>query len=164
MRILPSLMASVLVMAAGAAEREPVAGGTHACGLLSQLEMRQSGLLTGEPRGSNPGGASRCMFAVPNGGGVEVLLRANPDPAWISGQIARMERGVRMGTYHDEPGIGARSFLRAGTDGQHYVCVFGVDYYLQISLHRVEKRVSGSAVLTELARAAVRNAGRRRCR
>ncbi len=165
MRGLHPLIAPFLVLAASSANAERIqSGGGEACELISSMEVQQAGeMAVAEVRGSSPGPASRCSFAIQHGGRVELVLRRNPDPAWISGQIDRMGAGVRLGTYREEPAIGARAFLR-DEPGGHYLCVFGSGYYLQISLYKVESGGRARAILTGLAKAAVRSADSRRCR
>ena len=57
-----------------------------------------------------------------------------PPAGWADAQIARMERGGRLGSYRKAPGTGERSYVYKSGNSNAVLCVFGSDSYLQISV------------------------------
>ena len=97
-----------------------------------------------------------CSFAGERGGRVAILVRRVPARDWVSEQVARMTRGVQLGTYRELPGIEDRSFLYNLRSAGAVLCVFGPDYYLQISLLRMGEDSRLPAILEKLARSALK--------
>lgn len=76
-----------------------------------------------------------------------ILVRVAPSVDWVRDQVARMNVGVRLGTYREVAGIGNRSFLYKTRSAGAVLCTFGGGDYLQISLFRRED--SGTAAALE---------------
>jgi hypothetical protein len=62
-----------------------------------------------------------------------------------------MSDGSLLGTYREVPQIGDRSFLYHMHGKGGVLCVYGADYYLQISLFRLGEDSRTAAVLRKLA-------------
>ena len=128
------------------------------CALLSRPEVVAA---VGTPIGE---GVTRiadrdvtsCSFAGERGGQVAILVRRAPDGDWVSKQLARMTRGVQLGTYREVPGIGKRSFLYDLHMSGAVLCVFGPDFYLQVSLFHIGEDSRIPAILEKLARSALK--------
>lgn len=129
MRPISSLVAAAFLAAAASfaqSVRQPDA--PDACSLLSGIPVTdgvrrvKTGLVTG------------CSSAGLHGARVAVLVRRTPAGGWwVAEQVARMNRGVALGTYRKAPGIGNSAFLYALRSGA-VLCVFTPGYYLQFSL------------------------------
>ena len=92
-----------------------------------------------------------CSFAGERGGQVAILVRRVPARDWVSEQVARMTRAVQLGSYREVPGIGHRSFLYYLPGAGAVLCVFGLDYYLQVSLFHMGEDSRIPAILQKLA-------------
>jgi hypothetical protein len=128
-----------------------------ACGLLSRLEVEDAAgirVREGAPR-LRSGNLTSCWFAGEDPGQVAILVRRLPSADWVSEQVARMRRGAEFGTYREMAGIGDRAFLYTTQKGGGVMCVFGREYYLQVSLYRSGEDSSTPAVLEKLARSAL---------
>jgi hypothetical protein len=135
------------------ASSQAFAGPPDACGLLSTLEVAEAvgtPLKVGVSRWST-GTLTGCSFAGERDGKVAILVRRAPAADWVSEQAGRMTRGVRFGTYREVPGIGYRSFFYDMQRKCAVLCVFGVGYYLQVSLVRQGADSRTPAVLQRLA-------------
>jgi hypothetical protein len=165
------LVVSVLTCLAGGlrgqAISRPAAVGRDACSLLSRLEAQdESGMALGEgiPRLKRAEVAS-CEFAGKRGGQVAVLVRPFPGADWVSAEMERMSRVRKLGTYRQVAGIGTRAFSYElhGSGAQNsgaqssvgVLCVFGSNFYLQISLSPLGEISEGPSVLKALARKAI---------
>ena len=107
-----------------------------ACALLSRIEVESAGgtpVAEGELR-FETADVSRCQFNAQGGGKVAILVRRVPSATWISEQIERMDRGVRLGTYRAVSSAADRSFLLNLRPESSVLCVFAGNYYLQVSL------------------------------
>lgn len=130
---------------------------SSACALLSRLDVeRATGIPVreGVPQ-LNTGTLTSCSFSAERGGRVTILVRRIPAANWSSEQIVRMTRGVRLGTWSDVHGIGARSFLYKLPHEGGVLCVFGGAYYLQVSMLRITEPSRAPAALEKLARHAL---------
>ncbi len=95
-----------------------------------------------------------CSFDGESGARIIVTARRIPewDP-WASEQIARMERGVDLGTYREVGGVAGRAFLYL--IGRNAVlCTFDRNYYVQVSILRAGDERTAAAVLMTLTRIA----------
>ena len=106
-------------------------------------------------QGLRTGSITSCLFAGRHGGRVVILVRRIPARDWVNEQVARMNRGVRLGTYREVPGIGERSFLYSIRASGAVLCIFGSEYYLQISLDGLVKHSQITTVLAKLARLSI---------
>ena len=97
------------------------------------------------------GNVANCMFAAAHGGQFAVLVRRAPSADWVSEQAGRMSDGSQFGTYREVPQIGDRSFLYHMRGKGGVLCVYGADYYLQMSLYRLGEDSQTAAVLRKLA-------------
>lgn len=152
MRAICSFISAALV-AASIASAQP-ARQSSACALLSKLDIeRATGIPVrdGVPQ-LNTGTLTSCSFSAERGGRVTILVRRIPAANWSSEQIARMTRGVRLGTWSEMQGIGDRSFLYRLPHEGGVLCVFGGAYYLQISMLRIGEPSGTPAALKQLAR------------
>ena len=85
-----------------------------------------------------PGVAGRtvttCSFRIKSGGSTSILFRRDAGELWIAEQEQRMNMAIRYGTFHPVAGLGRKAYMldlgRAGVA----LCVFGADYYLQVSV------------------------------
>ncbi len=152
MRAIGSAVGAALLAAAISSGQGPTA-----CALLSRPDVVAA---VGTPIGEGvPRIADRdvtsCSFAVERGGQVAILVRRAPAGDWAAEQVARMRRGVHLGTYREVPGIGDRSFLYNVRRAGAVLCVFGSDYYLQISLFHMGEDPPMPAVLERLTTSAL---------
>ena len=110
----------------------PVPG---ACVLLSRADVSEA--VANPVREGIPQMVGRdvmsCSFVEERGARVALLLRRIPTGSWAYEQIARMNRGVELGSYREVRGIGDRSFLYGPQSGAGVLCIFQSGYYLQIS-------------------------------
>lgn len=156
---------AVMDLGAGALDRQTAPA---ACALLSRPEIEgivNAGLSQGEPR-VQAGAATMCRFTGKRGGVVTILIRRIPGEDWVSRQIERMSRS--WPTFREAPGIGERSFLYDMKEAGAVLCVFRGDYYIQISLVRMEKHPpcrlqpkNWRGQRSRTSRPDVRNSGRR---
>lgn len=105
-----------------------------ACSVVSRGDVAElAGIPVGEGKAvSLERGVTSCSFAGEHGGQVTVLVRRFPPGGWRHEQEARMRRGA----YREVQGIGDRSFLYTLRE-RAVLCVFGEEYYLQISVPRI---------------------------
>ena len=140
--------------AVGAHKSSPASGETpDPCALLSRLDVAEAvaaPVKEGVSRLLN-GTVSNCMFAGAHGGQVAILVRRTPTADWVSEQAARLSDGSQFGTYREVPQIGDRSFLYRMHGKGGVLCVYGPDYYLQISLYRLGEDDRTATVLRKLA-------------
>jgi hypothetical protein len=81
-----------------------------ACALLSRRTIEVASgvpVAEGVPQ-LNFESVTSWSFAGEHGGRVMILVRQAPTGDWVTEQVARMNRGVRLGTYREVPGIGER--------------------------------------------------------
>ena len=139
---------------AGAHKSSPASGeAPDPCTLLSRLDVAEAAgapVKEGVSRLRN-GNVANCMFAGAHGGQFAVLVRRNPTADWVSEQAGRMSDGSQYGTYREVPQIGDRSFLYHMHGKGGVLCVYGADYYLQMSLYRLGEDSRTAAVLRKLA-------------
>ena len=123
------------------------------CTLLSRLDVTEAAgasVKAGVSRLRN-GNVANCMFAGAHGGQFAVLVRRTPSADWVSEQSGRMSDGSQFGTYREVAQIGDRSFLYHMHGKGGVLCVYGADYYLQMSLFRLGEDSRTAAVLRKLA-------------
>jgi hypothetical protein len=124
-----------------------------ACAVLSRLAVEEasgSPFAEGVTRLSTRMVAS-CQFNGERGGRVVILVRWAPADDWVAEQVSRMNWGVQLGTYRRVPRIGERSFLYAIRGEGAVLCIFGADFYLQISVFRMGEDSHMAAILEKLA-------------
>ena len=147
-----------LTCAVGAQTNSPASWQTpDLCTLLSRVEIEEAigtPVKEGVSRLRN-GTHTHCSFAGAHGGQVVILVRRTPTADWVSEQVGRMRGGSQFGTYREVPQIGDRSFLYEMHGKGGILCVFGADYYLQISLFRLGEDSQTPAALRKLARIAM---------
>ena len=140
--------------AVGAQKSTPGSGeAPDPCTLLSRLDVAEAvgtPVKEGVSRLLNKTVAN-CMFAGARGGQVAILVRRTPSADWVSEQAGRMSDGSQFGTYREVPQIGDRSFLYHMHGKGGVLCVYGADYYLQMSLFRLGEDSRTAAVLRKLA-------------
>jgi hypothetical protein len=140
--------------AVGAHKSSPAPGETPApCTLLSRLDVAEAvgaPVKDGVARLLNRTVAN-CMFAGAHSGQVAILVRRTPSAEWVAEQAGRMSDASLLGTYREVPQIGDRSFLYHMQGKGGVLCVYGADYYLQISLFRLGDDSRTAAVLRKLA-------------
>jgi hypothetical protein len=141
---------SAAIFRAAASETPP------ACSVISQADVAE---LAGTPvaegkAGVTERGVTSCSFAGEHGGQVTVLVRRVQAGSWRQEQEARMRRGA----YREVQGIGDRAFLYTLRE-RAVLCVFGPEYYLQISLRRIEGGAPIESKLERLAAAALAQLG-----
>jgi hypothetical protein len=140
--------------AVGAQTSSPASGeAPDPCTLLSRLDVAETvgaPVKEGVPRLLNKT-VTNCMFAGAGSGQVAILVRRTPSAEWVSEQAARMSDGSLLGTYREVPQTGDRSFLYHMHGKGGVLCVYGVDYYLQISLYRLGEDSRTAEVLRKLA-------------
>ena len=140
--------------ALGAQTSSPASGeAPDPCTLLSRLDVAETvgaPVKEGVSRVRN-GTVANCMFAGAHGGQFAILVRRTPSADWVSEQAGRMSDGSQFGTYREVPQIGDRSFLYHMHGKGGVLCVYGADYYLQISLFRLGEDSQTAAVLRKLA-------------
>ncbi len=140
--------------AVGAQTSSPASGETpDPCILLSKVDVTET---VGAPVKD---GVSRllnktvtnCRFAGAHGGELAILVRRTPSAEWVSEQAGRMSEGSLLGTYREMPQIGDRSYLYHMHGKGGVLCVYGADYYLQLSLYRLGEDSRTAGVLRKLA-------------
>jgi hypothetical protein len=140
--------------AVGAHRSSPASGeAPDPCTLLSRIDVAEAAgasVTQGVTRVRN-GNVANCMFAGAHGGQLAILVRRTPSAEWVSEQAGRMSDGSQFGTYREVPQIGDRSFLYHMHGKGGVLCVYGADYYLQISLFRLGEDSQTAAVLRKLA-------------
>ena len=140
--------------ALGAQTSSPASGeAPDPCTLLSRLDVAETvgaPVKEGVSRVRN-GTVANCMFAAAHGGQLAILVRRTPTADWVSEQAGRMSDGSQFGTYREVPQIADRSFLYHMRGKGGVLCVYGADYYLQISLFRLGEDSQTAAVLRKLA-------------
>jgi hypothetical protein len=140
--------------AAGAQKGSPASGeAPDPCTLLSRLDVAETAgapVKEGVSRLRN-GTVANCVFAGAHGGQLAILVRRAPSAEWVSEQAGRMSDGSQYGTYREVPQIGDRSFLYHMHGKGGVLCVYGADYYLQISLFRLGEDSQTAAALRKLA-------------
>ena len=140
-----------VAMPAGAV---PSDGPPDACGLLPKIDIeRAAGTQVGEgkPHRHIPLVTS-CVYTGAGGAQVAILMRRIDRPEWAAGQVTRMEKGVKLGTYRETTGIGGRSFFLDAGKTSSVLCVFRDDFYLQISQVRSANAAANPLDLESLAR------------
>ena len=139
--------------AVGAQKSSPASGeAPDPCTLLSRLDVAEAvgaPVKAGVSRLRN-GTVANCMFAGAHSGQLAILVRRTPSADWVSEQAGRMSDGSLLGTYREVPQIGDRSFLYHMHGKGGVLCVYGADYYLQISLFRLGEDSRTAAVLRKL--------------
>jgi hypothetical protein len=140
--------------AVGAQKSSPASGeAPDPCTLLSRLDVTEAvaaHVKDGVSRLRN-GNVANCMFAGAHSGQMAILVRRTPSAEWVSEQAGRMSEGSLLGTYREVPQIGDRSFLYHMQGKGGVLCVYGADYYVQISLFRLGEDSRTAAVLRKLA-------------
>ena len=140
--------------AVGAAKSSPASSeAPDPCTLLSRLDVTEAAgapVKEGVSRLRN-GTMANCMFAGAHDGQLAILVRRTPSAEWVSEQAGRMSDGSLLGTYREVSQIGDRSFLYHMHGKGGVLCVYGADYYLQISLYRLGEDSQTAAVLRKLA-------------
>jgi hypothetical protein len=129
---------ALLKCAAAQTSSHPLAGPSDVCTLLTTREVGDAAgvpVREGVSRLSN-GNLRSCWFGGERPGVVAILVRRLPTADWASEEVGRMSRGVQVGTYRRVAGIGDHAFLYSLHNAGGVLCVFGNDYYLQISLYR----------------------------
>jgi uncharacterized membrane protein len=152
-----AFFATALASALASTPATAPAGDSNACALLSGLDVEKAvgvPVKDGLPR-LRIGSLTSCRFATERGGEVGILVRSLPGADWLSAQEGRMNRGVRIGSYREVTGIGDRSFLYDMRSAGAVLCIFGAEYYLQISLLRTAENSRTPAVLRKLATTAL---------
>jgi hypothetical protein len=124
----------------------------EACVLVSRLAIGHAHQIhvAGGVAGVNGGAVTSCSFAGDRGARYLLVLHWMPTADWVAGQIARMNRGVRMGSYREIPGLGERSFLYLTHGKGAVLCVFEAGYYLQISVSGARQDPGDLALLNRL--------------
>ena len=153
-----SRMITVILMcvtcAVGAQKSSPPPGeAPDPCTLLSRLDVTEAvgaPVKEGVSRLRN-GTVANCMFAGAHGGQFAILVRRTPSADWVSEQAGRMSDGSQFGTYREVPQLGDRSFLYHMHGKGEVLCVYGADYYLQISLFRLGEDSQTAVALRKLA-------------
>jgi hypothetical protein len=144
--------------AVGAQKSSPASGEVpDPCTLLSRLDVAEAAgapVQEGVSRLRN-GTVANCMFAGAHSGQLAILVRRTPSAEWVSAQAGRMSDGSLLGTYREVPQIGDRSFLYHMRGKGGVLCVYGADYYLQISLFRLGEDSRTAAALRKLAATAM---------
>ncbi|MGB9457368.1 MAG: hypothetical protein WCB12_15070 [Bryobacteraceae bacterium] len=151
------LLAAAVLSARGEEPTPALAGARTACGLLSRRTVEEASgvrVAEGVPQLSF-GSVTSCSFEEEHGGRVMILARSAPASDWANEQVARMIRGVTLGTYREVSGIGERAFVYTIRGSGAVLCIFGTQYYLQISLFRMGEEPQIMAVLAKLAASAL---------
>ena len=140
--------------AVGAQKSTPASGeAPDPCTLLSRLDVAEAAgapVKAGVSRLRN-GTVANCMFGGAHHGQFAILVRRTPSADWVSEQASRMSDGGQFGTYREVPQTGDRSFLYRMRGKGGVLCVYGADYYLQMSLYRLGEDSQTAAVLRKLA-------------
>jgi hypothetical protein len=155
--VVAALFAAVVSSAQGEKRTPALAGARTACDLLSRRTVEEASgvrVAEGVPL-LNSGSVTSCSFEEEHGGRVMILARSAPASDWVNEQVARMIRGVTLGTYREVSGIGERAFVYTIRGSGAVLCIFGTEYYLQISLLRMGEEPQIMAVLAKLAASAL---------
>ena len=147
---------ALLTYAAAQTSSNPLAEPSDVCTLLSRREAGEAaGIPVSEGVSRLSGNFRSCWFGLERSGQVAILLRRIPTANWASEEVGRMSRGVQFGTYREVAGIGDHAFLYSLHKAGGVLCVFGADYYLQVSLYRNREDSRIPAALETLARSAL---------
>jgi hypothetical protein len=142
-----------MTCAAGAQKSTPASGeAPDPCILLSRrdvIEAAGAPVKEGVSRLRN-GTVANCMFAGAHGGQFAILVRRIPPADSVPEQAGWTRGGSPFGTDGEVPQIGDRSFLYHMHGKGGVLCVYGADYYLQMSLYRLGEDSQTAAVLRKL--------------
>jgi hypothetical protein len=149
-RISVIFMASLLAISTAVAQSSTA---PDACGLLDR-QAAETAFGAAVPAGRSgvaTEAITTCSFPI-GAGKISILIRRSVGQTWIAEQEERMSRGTR---FHPVAGLGKQAFTFDLADAGVALCVFGPDYFLQVSVFHAGPALTVLPATEKLARAAI---------